>query len=141
ATLAWRDVPRNVLANFRQDAHHIGLRCLQLDAGFQPRDHGEIVAVIVRIRNQPERRPNLHILHSDPRQNELEALREDARHGITLAIERDGATDDAGIGSETPLPQTITQNHGLRTVRAVFIRSESASENRLYTERAEKIAR
>src|SRR5689334_922001 len=71
-------------------------------------------------------------------QRELEARGQHANHGVTLAIDREPAADDAWIGAEPTLPQAVSQYCYLWTILIVFAVLERSSQQRLDAEHREE---
>jgi hypothetical protein len=58
-----------------------------------------------------------------------------------LQIERKLFPDNIRIIPKSPLPETVTQNHGRRCARPIFFREKVAPYQRLDAERREKLRR
>src|SRR6185436_572980 len=102
-------------------------RLLDRDARPQAADGVKDGGVAGRVRLlQPHRPPQLRRRNVDRR----EAFRHHADHLMALAVDRDGAADDAWIAAEAALPQAVAEHDHARGVRHVVFLAEPASERR-----------
>src|SRR4051794_2204019 len=72
---------------------------------------------------------------------ELERLRHHPDHGHRLIVDRQRATDDARIGGEAALPDSVAEKDGLGAVPLAFVVIEEAAELRLDAEERKEILR
>ncbi len=86
------------------DLRHLGLRLLEAHAGLEPRDRVQVVEVPHRVGREGERHEGI-----GPAPVEL-PCRQDADDGVGFAIENDIAADDAGVGAELRLPDSLAQH-------------------------------
>ncbi len=80
-----------------------------------------------------EQRPHLRV----GREHVLERAREDADHGVTVAIEHDLAADHRPIAAEAPLPQPIGDDRQPCAPRMVLERSEWRAERGRHAQHVE----
>src|SRR5207237_7310409 len=55
---------------------------------------------------------------------DVELRPHDSEHGVRVPIEGNGPADQPLIAAEPSLPESMTQNHDVAAVRAIFIRRE-----------------
>ncbi len=67
-----------------------------------------------------------------------EACRQYADDGVRVAIERNGTSDDVGIGGEAATPETFGEENDM-VPRLLFRRQKCAAEDGLHTEERKKI--
>ena len=112
-----------------------------MNSGFIAADDAHaVVAAILRAEVGCHRDPYLYV----PRRLRVgrqyaEALGHHAYDRCVLPFERDGLIYDAGVGSETAFPKTVTQDHYALAARTVFGFGERAALRRLDAERREEI--
>src|SRR5438552_2760428 len=110
---------------------HLRLSLLKGDAGFHPRDDFEVM-ISARLRffaGKCNWHPKL-VLRVVAAWH-INARRHHADDGVTFAIQVHCLPDDPRIGTESPLPQTMAENHDVCSWR-IFLRQKSATQARLH---------
>jgi hypothetical protein len=79
----------------------------------------------------------VHGVHQ-PRRGQHEAGGQDADDGVGPAVQRDGATDDVGIGGEAAAPETFRENDNVM-VRLLFCRQQGSAKNGLDAEQRKEV--
>src|SRR5262245_33308229 len=69
----------------------------------------------------------------------LKGERHDANDGEPLAVEQDLLPDDIRIAAKAPLPQSMTQDHGLPPPGPIFLWNERAPQDRLNAQQRKEV--
>ncbi len=114
-----------------RDPGHLGLRGGHVDPGLQPRDHDAVVIVADRglLGGPRNGRPQLGPVW------DAERRRHDADHGKRLAVQRNLAAHDGGVGAKTARPQPLGEDDHVVVPGRVFVGSEGPAQQWLDAER------
>src|SRR5687768_17554744 len=74
-------------------------------------------------------------------ERELKSRGQDSDDLVTLAVDRDAATDDVWIAAEASLPQAVSQDRDSWSTLLVFTGLECSAEERLDAEHVEEVCR
>jgi hypothetical protein len=111
-----------------RDRPDFRLRAIRRHARRQSANHRHRVAPAIRLGTQREREIQIEVTARREHRGEIEGFRQHADHRVRFAVQRQRRADDRRVGVEAPLPQTVAQHHGLRTVPRAFLRVEDATQ-------------
>src|SRR5262249_12971023 len=117
--------------NSTRDQTQLSLRVGNAPFRFEPAD--QVRSVHEAPRQLVLRRLIWHPQICRP-QRKLKTRRQHSNHGVTIAIQRERATDDALIASEPALPKAVSQNRDLWSTLSIFTSMKRAAENRIDAE-------
>jgi hypothetical protein len=125
----------------RGDGGELGLRARDADTGFELRDGLHVTAGdVTRVGRQHVRPPEIRRFARDREflDEQPEALRHDADHGLRPAVQLDGLADDRLIAAKAALPEVVAENHDCRLRVAILRVSEGAADERRHAEDRKK---
>src|SRR5713226_1154867 len=129
-------------AELRGDAVHFGLSLRDGDARVQLAEDGESCQVAGKIVvGDLHWAPQLGIAQQKRfgGKQEMEVARQDADDGDVLLVVAQHLADDVDVATETALPETVAQDHHVRTVQDGFFGEEVASEDRVHPKDGEEV--
>ena len=94
---------------------------------------------------QRQRQQHLGVLGAAQRGQHLarqrEGRRQHADDRVRLAVERDGAANDAGVGAESPRPGAVPQHRRAGAARHVVFRQEQSAQARTRAQHRQQVRR
>src|ERR1700744_3600162 len=124
---------------------HLGRGLRDGDAGFET-SNADVVLIALDFRKlfgipaEGDEGFDGMIAAGDPGVREIEGRGKHTDDGVGTAIERDGATDYAGVGVEAATPQTFGDDDDIMA-GLIFHRQKRAAEDGLHAEQREEIRR
>src|SRR5215510_13205376 len=129
-----------LLLHALRESRHFRLRLRDRHAWFHSRNHAQVMGaafVFAQVfSGEGDRFPDFSLVVG-----ESKTRRRDADDGVALSVERDAPANDGRVASESPPPQSVTQNHHTVVSRPILFIEKGAPQSGLNVEQREEAGR